>query len=282
MLFIKVNLPYMLKFAEIIQVGFFLKKYLISIETEDSPRLQHFFSQYTFDKEKQNFVVKGIVGSALPTREYFKLAVAGKQRPLTPGELGCTLSHLAAYQDFLSSEEEYAIFFEDDAIENRPYDLVELEQKVRALNLDTGFLMSLGGIQLFYSRKVQGKFLSAQLYEQPILQIHPYFYKNLSSTYAYMIDRKMAKILVDFHCPPRGCDHWEELAYLESPPKLYATYLFEHPPIENLNQQSHIDLERKSVVEISSQSFTPWQKLKMSLHKKILKLLLASYVSKNN
>ncbi len=254
-----------------------MKKYLISIEKEPSRRLQQFFAQDTFKNFKSDFVVKGVKGVDVPTKDYFQLAVLGKKKALTPGELGCTLSHLAAYQDFLKSSEEYAIFFEDDAIQNQFYDLNELENNVKDLQLVSGFLLSLGGIQLPYSRKVKGRFLVNKLFDQPVLDIHPFFYKNLSSTYAYMVDRQMAQILVDYHQSPRGCDHWEELAYLKPIPHLYATYLFEHPPIEGEGSHSYIDAER--------QNFFPHHKVKVNLIetiwysfiKRILKLILKSF-----
>ncbi len=40
----------------------------------------------------------------------------GREIPLTPGELGCTLSHLQALQLFLDTDDQYALILEDDAI----------------------------------------------------------------------------------------------------------------------------------------------------------------------
>ena len=254
-----------------------MKKYLISIEQEQSLRLKHFFAQNTFKEFKSDFVIKGIKGIDLSTKDYFRLAVSGKKRALTPGELGCTLSHLAAYQDFLSTTEEYAIFFEDDVIQNQFYDLNELENNVKNLQLNSAFLLSLGGIQLPYSRKVKGQFLVKKLFNQPVLEIHPFFYKNLSSTYAYMIDRQMAQILVDYHQSPRGCDHWEDLAYLKPIPQLYATYLFAHPPVEGSNSHSYIDVERQDIFIGNKEKLGFLEKLSGSFIKKFLKWILKSY-----
>lgn len=254
-----------------------MQKYLISIEKEGSSRLQNFFVQETFQMVKSDFVIKGVKGVELDTAEYFRLAVLGKKRALSPGELGCTLSHLAAYKDFLASNNELAIFFEDDAIQNQVYDLSELELKIKELNLSSGFLFSLGGIQLHYSRKVQGKFLQNKLFDQPILKIHPFFYKNLSSTYAYIIDRQMAEMLVEFHKIPQGCDHWEGLATLDPIPNLYATYLFEHPPIATESSHSYIEADRQDLLSKDRSRQSVFDKLKDSLLKKFLKFFLKTY-----
>lgn len=42
----------------------------------------------------------GVKGADLLAKEYFEQAVKGREIPLTPGELGCTLSHLQALKDF--------------------------------------------------------------------------------------------------------------------------------------------------------------------------------------
>lgn len=221
-----------------------LEKYLISIEASDSLRLKGFFSQKIFKENKLSFKVFGVKGADLSTLEYFKLAVANKEKALSPAELGCTLSHIQAMENFLKTEQQYAIFFEDDVIQKQDFSLIQLEQKIIELNLKSSFLLSLGGIQLSFSEKVKGTFFKNKLFGQNIIAIHPYYYKNLSSTYAYIIDRSMAKILIQYHQPPRGCDHWGGLSLLEKVPNLYATYLFDHPEVINNQTQSYIEKER--------------------------------------
>lgn len=224
-----------------------LEKYLISIETSDSPRLQAFFAQDIFEQNNSSFHIFGVKGADLPTAQYFKLAVANRERALSPSELGCTLSHIQAMKHFLETEQQYAIFFEDDAVQKLDFSLEQLEQEVIKLNLQRGFLLSLGGIQLSFSEKVKGKFLIDKLFGKNVIAIHPYYYKNLSSTYAYILDRQMAQVLIEYHQPPRGCDHWGELSSLENVPHLYATYLFDHPEMINDQTHSYIEQERLEV-----------------------------------
>ena len=89
-----------------------VKKYLISIQKQGLPRYDGFFSQSSFNEN--DFKVYGIVGTNLPTNIYFELGVKNKKIPMTPSELGCTLSHLKALEDFIKSDSEYAYIFEDD------------------------------------------------------------------------------------------------------------------------------------------------------------------------
>ena len=93
-----------------------MKIFIISIEEEKSPRLQVFLQQPFFQHNKLEYTKIGIKGGELSAKQYFELAVKGRSNSLTPGELGCTLSHLEALRVFLESSDEYALVLEDDAI----------------------------------------------------------------------------------------------------------------------------------------------------------------------
>lgn len=140
-----------------------MKKYLISIEEAGSPRLNNFFIQDTFRHEIENFKIFGVIGKQLSVGDYFDMAVAGKRRALTPGELGCSLSHIAALKDFINSDDEYAICFEDDAIERFPIDLEKLNEEIISLQLKPCFFLSLGGIQFKICNRVRGRYLDQTL-----------------------------------------------------------------------------------------------------------------------
>ena len=112
-----------------------MKKYLISIDSDDGVRLKNFFAQQIFATCKNDFMKFGVKGAELTVKEYFDLGVTGHNKALTPSELGCTLSHLEALKDFLKSDASLALVFEDDVIQNLDFSLVELEKEVRGLNL---------------------------------------------------------------------------------------------------------------------------------------------------
>lgn len=232
-----------------------MKKYLISIESQNSKRLQGFYAQPTFYKYKDDFKQFGIIGKNLSVSQYFEMGVAGKNKAMTPGELGCTLSHLEALKDFLSTDEKYAIIFEDDVIERFEIDFDDLENQIENLGLGDNFLFSLGGIQMKICRKVRGQFISQNLSGQNVLKVDPYFYENLAYAYAYLVDRKMAKILLDFHRPPRVYDQWKDLIFISTQPfNIFVAYIFDHPLIENEKNKSYLENEREMVTETKNKS----------------------------
>lgn len=256
-----------------------MKKYLISIEKEDSSRLADFFSQSTFGNYKSEFKKVGVIGAQLPTAEYFKLAVAGRKKPLSPAELGCTLSHVNALKDFLASNEKYTCIFEDDAICLNTFDLNTLETQVDQLNLNPCFFFSLGGIQLKSCKRVRGYTLDQKINGTQILKLHPLYFGRLFYTYAYIVDRKMAELLLKYHEVPKGCDHWSQIREYNPDCYFYATYLFNHPELDDisLTGQSYIHKERKSMQtekKIKKSILTRW---KISILKKFHKFLLDKY-----
>lgn len=255
-----------------------VKKYLISIEKEDSSRLAGFFAQSTFAQYQTEFKKIGVRGADLPTAEYFKLAVAGRKKALSPAELGCTLSHVTAFKDFLASDEQYACIFEDDAICLDDFDLNTLETQLKALNLPAEFLLSMGGIQLRSSRRVRGHFLDQKINNRSILKLHPIYFGRLFYTYAYMIDRKMAELLLKYHEMPKGCDHWSQLRDYDSNCQLYATFLFNHPELgEEIVGQSYIEQERKLLKKEEKIKKSKFYRWKVSFLKRFFKIILSQY-----
>lgn len=223
-----------------------MKKYLISIEPAESTRIKALFAQNTFKKYKDEFKTFGIVGKTLTVKEYFNQAVVGKSKAMTPGELGCSLSHIAALKDFLASDQPYAVIFEDDVIERFEVDLNQLEQEIAALNLKPCFMLSLGGIQMKICRKTRGEYLTEKLLDQALFKVDPLYYENLAYAYAYVVDREMAQALLEFHQPTRIYDEWMELA--DQPHiDIYVTYIFDHPELSADDERSYLQHERESM-----------------------------------
>ncbi len=247
-----------------------LKKYLISIKPAGSLRLSKLFMQSTFSRYKDQFSVMGIVGKDLSVSEYFSLAVAGKAKALTPAELGCCLSHLAALKDFVASEEQYAIIFEDDVIQRFDVDLEALEVEISALSLQPCLLFSLGGIQMKICNRVKGRVLNTKLLQQKILKVDLDFLLHIFSAYAYVVDQSMAQLLLKLHQSPRVFDHWSELLTQQQAFSYYATFLFEHPEVK-AEEDSYLEAERR--ININTYSKNRFEKSGY-FKRKIKKLIL--------
>ncbi|MGZ7880785.1 glycosyltransferase family 25 protein [Acinetobacter soli] len=221
--------------------------YVISIEEKESARFQQFISQPFFTHLEVTPKCIGVKGGDLSAKAYFEQAVKGREIPLTPGELGCTLSHLQALKDFLNTRNSHALIFEDDAIIPDHVRLDLLIQEIRKLYLPTKSLLSLGGIQMKESRKVRGKRLTTLLFDQKVLEVIPDYYHRVNYAMAYIVDREMAQLLLYYHQPLRRADDWSCLYDIDASVHLYMTHLIDHPVIQKgeTNQAlSAIEAER--------------------------------------
>jgi len=255
-----------------------MKKYLISIESIDGFRLKNFFKQKIFSHFESEFKKIGVVGKNLSIDQYFSLAVVGQQKPLSPGELGCTLSHVKALNDFVESNSDYALVIEDDAIEVNYFDLNQLDKEINNLNLKKCFFLSLGGVQLNINNKLRGRIEKNKIFEQKILKLHSFSIQSLCYTYAYVVDKAMAQVLIDYHKKPHVCDHWDEIYQFNKNVNFYVTFLFDHPEIiHNEKIESDIEDERKQMINTIDRRKPILQKFRNSLMKKWLNIFYEKY-----
>ncbi len=232
--------------------------YVISIEAENSPRLIKFIEQPFFKDTAVNYQKIGIKGADLATKDYFELAVKGRSQPLSPGEVGCTLSHLEALKQFLASGDDYALILEDDAILPPKLTLANLENEVEAIDLPGNIILSLGGIQMKECRKVRGVYKETLFFKKTVLEVVPDFYHRVCYTVAYIVDQAMAQTLINYHSMLRRADDWSYLFDFNRNASIYMTYIVDHPVIEvgerNL-ELSTIEAERESKKDLAQSQF---------------------------
>ncbi|MFX8626277.1 glycosyltransferase family 25 protein [Acinetobacter baumannii] len=224
-----------------------MKIYVVTIEDEKSLRLSKFLGQNFFEQGALPITKIGIKGGELSAKEYFEKAVKGRSKPLTPAELGCTLSHLSALENFLETNEELALIFEDDAILSSELNFKDLEKELKNFNLPKNILFSLGGIQMKESLKVRGVLKNNKLFNKDVLEVHPHFYNRVNYAVAYVVDREMAKNLIAYHYLIRKADDWSYLFDFNGSSHIFMTYLVDHPVInlgEKDTQISAIEGER--------------------------------------
>ncbi len=235
--------------------------YIISIEQADSERLNQFLQQPFFQSLKQPYNKIGIKGAELSAKFYFEKAVKGREQALTPGELGCTLSHLQALKEFLKTDDAYAFILEDDAILPPHLTVDALTQELNRIQLPAKTLFSLGGIQMKESRKTRGTIMPYQLFEKKILEVNPDFYHRVNYAMAYVVDRKMAEVLLGYHEPLRRADDWSYLFDFDQQVHLMMTHVVDHPVIqkgESDERLSAIEAERVDRTDLPvSQYGTP-------------------------
>lgn len=221
--------------------------FVISIEEENSPRLTNFLAQPFFKRADLPYQKIGIKGGEIAAKAYFEQAVKGRSQPLSPGELGCTLSHLEALKQFLQSNDDYALIFEDDAVIPEFLEYQALKEALLKFDLPNSVLFSLGGIQMKECLKVRGKLNQQKFLDKKVLTVDPHFYSRACAAFAYIVDRKMANTLISYHGKIRKSDDWSCLYDFDPSVNLLMTHLVDHPDITQGEQDchlSHLEQER--------------------------------------
>ncbi|MEM1973993.1 MAG: glycosyltransferase family 25 protein [Thermoplasmata archaeon] len=225
-----------------------------------------------FKQTYSNFeIIEGVDGKNLIAAEYFekiKCYYDKYLRIVTPGEVGCALSHTRVYETFLKSSDNYALILEDDVIgtDKDIDEIIIIADRIKK-EISKDFLWIVGGMEgldkskLFLeTTRVSNVFLVKELSRR-------YLYR----TVCYVITKNVARRILEIQ---RSClhvaDEWDKIVPSDVP-ILYSEIL-KHP----MENNSYIETERnklkKAYKEIISKS------LKMGLDNKIhsLKLLIQS------
>jgi glycosyl transferase family 25 len=151
-----------------------------------------------------------IMGDELSPGELAKLA--GDHGLLTKGEIGCALSHLKIYRDFLATDAPYWFVFEDD---------IQLTKEfVRDLPRICAFMDARRGPCALLLKKIHGH---ARVVHEVHQGYHILHSLAGSTAYAYVINRRAAENVLQAQTPVKfEIDAWaiyQNLGYL----KLYST-----------------------------------------------------------
>ena len=235
-----------------------MQVFIISIEDEESPRLNKFLAQPFFQNKKLPFNKIGIKGGEISAKVYFELGVKGRSKPLSPSMVGCTISHLAAVKEFLATDDQYALIMEDDAILPDDLTIEKLSAELTRLKLPKNTLFSIGGIRMKECRKVRGTILDQEFLSQKILKVSPDFYHRICYAVAYIVDREIAHTLIDYHRLLRAADDWRFLTDFNKTASILMTAIVDHPVIlagEQNNQLSSIEKERVNSSDVPVSNF---------------------------
>lgn len=215
-----------------------MEKYLISVDSSGERLMNFFIKNKQFKRDEFNIL--GVDGRKLNPIEYYNLAVKKSFPPLSPSELGCTLSHIKALNSFLESNQKYALVLEDDVISKKNISFSEVDLG----SLNSNFIFLLGGIRLTLCKNVRGT--NFTLNNSNVLKVNQNFRRFLYYTMGYIVDRKAAERILSYHID--GCkkaDDWAGLAEEYPEIQFYITDLLEHPDIDQItNVNSSIGNER--------------------------------------
>lgn len=219
--------------------------YLVSLK-QDKQRREKLKER--FQETYPSFVhVEAVDGRELPAKEYFD-KVQGYfdkyKRMMTPGELGCTLSHIKALELFLSSDNEFGLILEDDVI-GSDNDIFKINDLI--LSLDDNTLLLCGG-----QEGLRSPYLFARRSEVPsVYEIAGFSYRFIHRTCCYVVSKNAARKILEYHRREHItlADKWS-VFFVKSKVRILYSPILKHPVDMS---ESHIEKERaygrKSVIE---------------------------------
>ena len=207
-----------------------LSIYLISLRKDENRRNQlasNFCSCY------DNFILFDAVdGRALDVDAYYAAIESHfkcNKSLMTPGEVGCALSHVGVLEQFLKSNKKFALIIEDDVI-GTDEDLGYIEEVTSYL--DDYSILICGG-QLYNhltKRLVYGKRLVEKVYEVADAS-KPY----VSSTCCYVVSRNAAERIIKHQKNSLTvADDWSSF-FGDAKFNFYFANILQHPQDQSLS-----------------------------------------------
>ena len=170
--------------------------------------------------------VNAINGSDLPCNEFYRHVSNHfkiRNRLLSPGEIGCFLSHQIALNRFLKSDSSHALILEDDvSVTDEDIDLI---LQVNATLPQHSIFIPGGQNGLPSQRYLLGK----PTIFPPVYRLHPFSGKHLWRTCCYVVDRATAiQILERTVNFTTVADDWRYF-FQETIPSYFYSNLVQHP-----------------------------------------------------
>lgn len=181
--------------------------------------------------------ISPIIGATLPAKDYFEKILplynfSGKL--LSPGEIGCTLTHIEIYKKIIDKNKP-AMIFENDIEVTKEL----LDQAIEVC--DTLDFVHLGWHPDVYANTF---FYGVKSNKRLFLINH---LVNFHGTYSYFITPKIAKALLAFHEKAiNKADNWGDFFSQNKEFKAYFSGIFSHPK-RNGDENSEIFSSRAKI-----------------------------------
>ena len=196
--------------------------FVISLKSDEARRkkLKERFKNYGEFK-----LVEATDGRAMSAKEYYGYALPGLEaygRLLSPSEVGCSLSHVRAYEEFLKSDAKFALILEDDVIgdESGIKKAFEMAAKMKAGSaLICGAQDGLEGRFSAFGKKL----------DEDFWLVSKRSYGTIYRAAAYALDRRAAEKLLQTHKKALCVADFWQILLLKSGLKMYFSDIFAHP-----------------------------------------------------
>lgn len=168
--------------------------YLVSLQN-DHLRREKMAVNFPLHYQKMIYF-EAINGKMLTASSFFSYSSKAykiNNKFLSPGEVGCTLSHLEVLKEFLKTDEKYCLILEDDII-GKDNDLLEIERIIDKTRLN-GIINFRNQDGFGFEKILFGK----EKYINGLYKIPKFSAKYILGTCAYCLDREAASKIIDFH-----------------------------------------------------------------------------------
>ena len=204
-------------------------------KTLENLGLKFIFIDAIYGKELSEDVIK-------ITRDKSRGGILNRGFSATPGEIGCTLSHLKAYQDILDKNIDWACILEDDAILDERFET--FIRTFQATELDPTSLYILGGqIDVSKDKIVKSikniTVVGGQKFSKTI-KSEGFIY----GTCCYIMSSYLAEKLINLsQVNFIVADDWQYLVGNDIIQKIYLSEFVDHP--SGLSNKSRLKKERE-------------------------------------
>ena len=196
--------------------------FVISLKSDEARRekLKERFKNYGEFK-----LVEATDGRAMSAKEYYGYALPGLEaygRLLSPSEVGCSLSHARAYEEFLKSDARLALILEDDVIgdESGIKKAFEMAAKMKAGSaLVCGAQDGLEGRFSAFGKKL----------DEDFWLVSKRSYGTIYRAAAYVLDRRAAEKILQTHKKALCVADFWQILLLKNGLKMYFSDIFAHP-----------------------------------------------------
>jgi len=180
---------------------------------------------YLTSNNIQSLLISGVDGRSMSAAEYFRLAFE-IDGIMTPGEVGCKLSHLHILKCIYNGST-LGLVFEEDVLPP-DFAVFPLLENMPALSADKNFILFLGGLDGTSSQyRMLGKPLQGSRLN--IHKLHPLSSRWLLRTCCYLLSPAAASSLLKVHSKSSyRIDDWARILKYTNI-EVYYTPLFRHP-----------------------------------------------------
>lgn len=196
--------------------------FVISLKSDEARRekLKERFKNYGEFK-----LVEATDGRAMSAKEYYGYALPSLEaygRLLSPSEVGCSLSHARAYEEFLKSDARFALILEDDVIGDESGIKKAFET---AAKMDAGSALVCGA-----QDGLEGRFSAfGKKLDEDFWLVSKRSYGTIYRAAAYVLDRRAAEKILQTHKKALCVADFWQILLLKNGLKMYFSDIFAHP-----------------------------------------------------